>query len=71
MSKSNYVLAEEPAVDLAVLEALAAELEEYIVKDELYRTVRVNLPCRRPDGPDVGRRPADAASFVCRRALTA
>jgi len=44
MSKSNYVLAEEPAVDLAVLEAFAAELEEYIVKDELYRTVRVHLP---------------------------
>ena len=44
MSKSNYVLAEEPAVDLAVLEALAAELEEYIIKDELYRTVRVHLP---------------------------
>lgn len=44
MSKSNYVLAEEPAVDLAVLEAFAAELEEYIVKDELYRTVRIHLP---------------------------
>ncbi len=44
MSKSNYVLAEEPAVDLAVLKAFAAELEEYIVKDELYRTVRVHLP---------------------------
>ena len=44
MSKSNYVLAEEPAVDLAVLEAFAGELEEYIVKDELYRTVRVHLP---------------------------
>ena len=44
MSKSNYVLAEEPAVDLAVLEAFAVELEEYIIKDELYRTVRVHLP---------------------------
>jgi hypothetical protein len=44
MSKSNYVLAEEPAVDLAVLEAFAAELEEYIIKDELYRAVRVHLP---------------------------
>ena len=44
MSKSNYVLAEEPAVDLAVLEAFAAELEEYVIKDELYRTVRVHLP---------------------------
>jgi hypothetical protein len=44
MTKSNYVLAEDPAVDLAVLEAFAAELEEYIIKDELYRTVRVHLP---------------------------
>ena len=44
MSKNNYVLAEEPAADLAVLEAFAAELEEYIIKDELYRTVRVHLP---------------------------
>jgi hypothetical protein len=44
MAKNNYVLAEEPAVDLAVLEAFAAELEEYIVKDELYRTVRVHMP---------------------------
>ena len=44
MSKSNYVLAEEPAADLAVLEAFAAELEDYIIKDELYRTVRVHLP---------------------------
>jgi hypothetical protein len=44
MSKSNYVLAEDPATDLAVLEALADELEEYIVKDELYRTVRVHTP---------------------------
>jgi hypothetical protein len=44
MSKNNYVLAEEPAADLAVLEAMTAELEEYIIKDELYRTVRVHLP---------------------------
>lgn len=44
MAKNNYVLAEEPAADLAVLEAFAAELEEYIIKDELYRTVRVHLP---------------------------
>jgi len=44
MSKSNYVLAEDPATDLAVLETLADELEEYIVKDELYRTVRVSTP---------------------------
>jgi hypothetical protein len=44
MSKSNYVLAEDPATDLAVLESLADELEAYIVKDDLYRTVRVHTP---------------------------
>lgn len=44
MAKNNYVLAEEPAADLAVLEAFVAELENYIVNDELYRTVRVHLP---------------------------
>lgn len=44
MSKNNYVLAEDPATDLAVLATLADELEEYIVKDELYRTVRVQAP---------------------------
>lgn len=44
MTKNNYVLAEEPAADLAVLEAFVAELEDYIVNDELYRTVRVHLP---------------------------
>lgn len=44
MSKSNYVLAEDPATDLAVLETLAQELEEYIVKDDLYRTVQVHTP---------------------------
>lgn len=44
MSKSNYVLAEDPAVDLAVLEATVEELEDYITKDDLYRTVRVRAP---------------------------
>jgi hypothetical protein len=42
MSKSNYVLAEDPANDLATLEAMTAELEEYIIKNELYRPVRVH-----------------------------
>ena len=54
MAKNNYVLAEEPAADLAVLEAFAAELEEYIVKDELYRTVRVHLEILRVHDPDEG-----------------
>ena len=44
MSKTSYLLAEDPAADLAVAEAMAAELEEYIVKDELYRTVIARTP---------------------------
>ena len=44
MPKNNYVLAEEPAADLAVLEAFVDALETYIVNDEHYRTVRVHLP---------------------------
>lgn len=44
MTKSNYVLAEDPATDLLTLEAMTAELEEYILKDELYRPVRVHTP---------------------------
>ncbi len=44
MAKNNYVLAEDPSTDLAVLLAMVEELEEYIVKDELYRTLRVHTP---------------------------
>ncbi|MBW7883819.1 MAG: hypothetical protein H3C34_14510 [Caldilineaceae bacterium] len=44
MSKTNYVLAEDPAVDLAVVEAEVEELEEYIIKSDIYRTVRVRTP---------------------------
>jgi hypothetical protein len=44
VNKSSYVLAEEPATDLAMVQAMAAELEEYIVADELYRTITVRLP---------------------------
>ena len=44
MSKTNYVVAEEPATDLAVLETMVGELEEYIFKNELYRTVQVRTP---------------------------
>ena len=44
MTKNNYVLAEDPSTDLAIVEATVAELEEYIVKDELYRTLRVHTP---------------------------
>ena len=39
MSQFSHVIAEDPAVDLAIAEAMAAELEAYVVNDELYRTV--------------------------------
>lgn len=44
MSKSSYVMAEDPAHDLAIVRAMNEELEEYIVEDELYRTITVSLP---------------------------
>ena len=44
MAKNNYVMAVDPEVDLAILEALNGELEEYCVGNDLYRTVRVQTP---------------------------
>jgi|UniRef100_A0A7C1JZ71 hypothetical protein len=44
MQEGSYVLAEAPEIDLAVLEAEVAELEEYIVKGDIYRTLRVPTP---------------------------
>jgi hypothetical protein len=44
MSQVSHVLAETPEIDLAVLAAETEELEEYIVKGEVYRTVRVPTP---------------------------
>ncbi len=44
MSQKSHVLAETPEIDLAVLAAEAEELEEYIVKGEVYRTLRVPTP---------------------------
>ena len=44
MPMDSHVLAENPAVDLAIAQAMAEELEEYIVKDDLYRTVIVKAP---------------------------
>ncbi len=37
----SHVLAETPAVDLAIAAAMVDELEEYIIKDDLYRTLIV------------------------------
>ena len=42
MSQISHVLAETPEIDLAVLAAEVEELEEYIVKGEVYRTLRVS-----------------------------
>lgn len=44
MSQISHVLAEIPEIDLAVLAAEIEELEEYIVKGEVYRTLRVPTP---------------------------
>ena len=44
MPMDSHVLAENPAVDLAVTRAMVEELEEYIIKDDLYRTVIVKAP---------------------------
>jgi hypothetical protein len=40
-TKTSLVVAEDPTVDLQIAEAMAAELEDYIIKDDLYRTVLV------------------------------
>jgi hypothetical protein len=45
-SKPSYLLAEDPEVDLKIAEAMAQELENYLVKDDLYRTVIVRIPGR-------------------------
>lgn len=44
MSQGSHVLAESPEVDLDVLAAEVEELEEYIIKGEVYRTLRVATP---------------------------
>ena len=44
MATDSHVLAEDPAVDLALAAAMTAELEEYIVKSDLYRTVIARTP---------------------------
>lgn len=44
MAQTSRVLAESPEIDLAVLAAEVEELEEYIVKGEVYRTLRVSTP---------------------------
>lgn len=40
----SHLLAETPQVDLAVVAAEVDELEEYIIKGDVYRTLRVQTP---------------------------
>ena len=40
----SIVIAEAPAVDLAVAEAMAEQLDAYLVSDELYRTIVAETP---------------------------
>ena len=39
MLKTSVLMAQEPTTDLVIVEAMADELEEYIVANELYRTL--------------------------------
>lgn len=39
MTNESILSAEDPSVDLVIAEAMLDELEDYIVKDDLYRTV--------------------------------
>lgn len=43
-TSSSILVAADPAVDLAVADTFAAELEVYLVDDQLYRTVFVTTP---------------------------
>ncbi len=49
MAKTSYVMAEEPATDLVIAGIMADELEEYIINDDLYRTIAVPFPIRTPN----------------------
>lgn len=42
MSQGSKLMGEDPIVDLELAEAMVAELEDYIIKDELYRTMIVH-----------------------------
>lgn len=44
MSVDSRVVAESPASDLAIVREMVSELENYIVNEDLYRTVSVRLP---------------------------
>jgi hypothetical protein len=42
--RTSYLLAEDPLTDLQIVEAMTSELEDYIVKGDLYRTLIVRIP---------------------------
>jgi hypothetical protein len=39
MANGSRVLVEEPGIDLEIVEGMIPELDDYIIKDEVYRTV--------------------------------
>ena len=39
MANGSTVLVEDPSIDLEIVEGMIPELEDYIIKDEVYRTV--------------------------------
>lgn len=44
MSQQSHLIAPTPEADLAIVEEMAAELEDYIVQDELFRTIVARVP---------------------------
>lgn len=42
MKNPSYLMAEDPETDLEIAEAMVAELEDYIIENELYRTLIVH-----------------------------
>jgi len=44
MTASSLIMAVDPAVDLAIAQAMADELEEYLINDDLFRPVVAHMP---------------------------
>ncbi len=44
MIKTSVLMAQEPTTDLLLVEAMATELEAYILANELYRTITARTP---------------------------
>ncbi|MEZ4734684.1 MAG: hypothetical protein R3E79_46930 [Caldilineaceae bacterium] len=44
MFKPSVLVAEEPTTDLLIVEAMANELEPYLIGDDLYHTLRIRTP---------------------------